>query len=944
MRRKTFVCKLILMLTFATGVAFSQAPSGNSINTLISKINTYNGSMPVEKTFLQFDKPYYSIGDTAWFKGYLTTESIGYSPLSSRLYVELLNDSNAVVKRFVFPVAYGLTWGSIPLSKTYINEGTYTIRAYTSWMRNFGDDYFFKQSFYINNQGINTWLVNVNPTINSEGGKDNVKMAFKFTSLDDKTAGLRDMNLKILNGKKVLLRNTAQTAEDGTMTVDFNLPPQTTLKNLNVVAQDKLDKTKSVLIPISVNRPQDVDIQFMPESASLIESIPARVGFKAIGEDGKGINVQAVVYDNDHTELANITNLHHGIGTFDITPQPGKTYTAEVTLPDGAKKTVNLPAPLKTGSVLRVKNIMDKDTMTLSLYNTSEQATQGKYSIVGLSRGVVCYAATFAFSNNYFSTRVSKSLFPTGVAHFILLNAAQQPVNERITFINHNDNLKIELNTDAKTFSARDSIPVHITVKDATGKPVEGSFSMAVTDDNQVKEGSSASDNIVSHLLLSSDLKGYVEDPTYYFTHDEQAWKALDALLLTQGWIGYDLKKIDKPVKPEFDPEVDFSIKGTVTNLFNKPIASSKVLMLAKGSTNFVKDTVTNAEGRFAFNKLPQVDNTTFIISARKANGKVVNGGVSVDDKNETPAKSGTVTLLDPWNVNTDATVLNYIKSNKAYKETLDKQQYGVSGKLLNAVNVRDRALIKGSQSLNGPEGIDQTLTEDVLVNAGTKATLLDVLSTKITGFRESYYKDSSKQTNMEYFLKDKRLRFVFDGVDLDRFYEPFGGIPNEHHDYQKQYLDYILAQDILGVEVIYRANSSYNMRNLTNTADLLSASSTAGYGADYAYLEITTRAGNGPFIKRATGIYLYKPLPIAEYKQFYRPRYAVKNVPAKAVDLRSTIHWEPNIITQKDGTSTVSFYAADKPTHYTVILEGTDLKGRVGYQTQKITIGGNAQ
>jgi hypothetical protein len=262
---------------------------------------------------------------------------------------------------------------------------------------------------------------------------------------------------------------------------------------------------------------------------------------------------------------------------------------------------------------------------------------------------------------------------------------------------------------------------------------------------------------------------------------------------------------------------------------------------------------------------------------------------------------------------------------------------------LLRAVNVRDRALIKGSQNLNGADGTDQTITEDMMVDAG-KATLLDVIQSKVKGFRQGFYKDSSKQTNLEYFIKDKRVRFVFDGVDLDRFYEPFGGQANEHYEYQKQYLDYISAEDVLGVEVIYSQNGRYNSQNLTNTDDLLAATATGPRGSDYAYLEITTRAGNGPFVRRATGIYIYKPLPIAEYKQFYRPRYPVKNVPAKGADLRSTIHWEPNIITNKDGTSTISFYAADKPSHYTILLEGTDLNGHVGYTTKKITVGGNTQ
>jgi hypothetical protein len=941
MNKKIKVLKAIVLFSLFINSALAQAPSGiQGINGVISKINTYKAAMPGEKVFLHFDKPYYSTGDTIWFKGYLMGDGITYSALSSRLYVELLNDSNAVMKRFVFPVGLGLTWGNIPLKDSYVHEGTYTIRAYTNWQRNFGDDYYFKQSFYINNQGDNTWLINANPILTNTGGKNEVKLSMKFTSLDDRTAGLRDLQLKVVNGKKVLLRNTAQTGSDGSMNVDFTIPEKTNLKNLNIIAQDKLDRTRTALIPITVNRPQDVDVQFMPESGQLVVGVPSHVGFKAVGEDGKGINVQGTIFDNAHNEVCQISTLRYGLGTFDITPQPAATYTAELTLPGGEKKTVALPAPLKVGTALRIKNTIDKDTMVVSVYNTTEESLNGKYYLIGMSRWVVCFGASLSFNNNYFSTRIAKSLFPTGVVHFILLNWVQQPLNERVTFINHNDNLKIEVTTDGQSFTARDSIPLHFTVKDESGKPVVGSFSIAVTDDNQVKTENLSDNNIVSDLLLASDLKGYVENPSYYFEHNEASWKALDALLLTQGWVGFDPKKITQPIiKPIYDAETEFMVKGTVTNLFNKPVSNSSVMLLSKGQQNFFKDTTTNKDGKFVFRNFPPFEKTTFIISARNARGKVVNGGISVDEKNLAPVTSGTPVLLAPWNINPDTTVLNYVKLNKKYHTTLDKVLYGTTGRLLRSVDIKDRASIKGSQNLNGAGEADQTLTEEVLVNAG-RASLLDVITSKVKNFHTSFHKDSAKSMNLEYFIKDKRVRFVFDGVDLDRFYEPFGGQANEHYEYQKQYLDYISAEDILGVEVIYSNNARYNVVNLDNTDDLLAATATGPRGADYAYLEITTRAGNGPFIKRATGIYLYKPLPLAEYKQFYSPKYLVKNKADIGSDLRSTIYWEPNIITNKAGMAAKTFFAADKPTKYTIIIEGSDMNGQVGYQTKQISVG----
>jgi hypothetical protein len=958
---KIIITSLIIFLNLVCLSVLAQQSETN-MDTLVKKISAYNNLMPVEKVFLQLDKPYYSTDDTVWFKGYLMDPTITHSPLSSRLYIELLNDSNAVIKRYVFPVGFGLTWGCIPLDASYIRDGMYTIRAYTNWMRNFDDDYFFKRSFYVNNKGENTWLVNVHPELTKEGGKDNVKLGLNFLSLDGKTTGLHDMQLKVTNGKSILLRNTAQTDADGTMNINFTLP-QTNLKNLSITAQDKADKTHLALIPLVVNRAQDVDVQFMPEGGLLVASIPSHVGFKAVGEDGKGIAIHGTVYDNNHNQVAAINTVRYGIGTFDITPQPNTTYSAEIAIPGGAKKTVALPVPLKTGIILSVQNAMDKDTLALLLYNNKEESSKTKYYLIGMAGDEVRYAATLSLSSGYVKIKVAKSAFPTGVAHFILLNAQQQPINERITFINHNDGLNIDIKTDKQAFATRDSISVHIAVKDEQGKPVAGSFSMAVTDDNQVRSESIASDNIMSHLLLTSDLKGYVEDPSYYFQHSEDAWSALDALLLTQGWVGYDLKKINQPVKPVYDSETEFMVKGTVTNLFKKPLDKANVLLLSRGKQNFLKDTITNKDGKFVFANFPPIGKSTFVITAQNAKGKVINGGISIDEKNLAPvsANAASPVQLASWNVNTDSTLINYVKLNKSYHEILDKEVLSTTGRLLRAVTIKDRATIKGSQNLNSAEETDQTLTEDVMVNAG-KASLLDVITSKVKGFRTDYYKDRPARAdvrtsisnqkapqppampNLEYFIIDKRVHFVFDGIDLDKFYEPISGQQNEHSDFQKQYLENISAEDILGIEVNYSTSGAYNAKNLENTDELLAVSHAGRAGSDFAYIEITTRAGNGPFIQRANGIYIYKPLAIAEYKQFYKPLYPVKGAPRTYADLRSTIHWEPNIVTDKNGMSTVGFYAADKPSHYTIILEGSDMKGKVGYKIGQVTIGSASQ
>lgn len=925
---------LLFLVPFKPAKAQTQPPG---MQAIISKIDTFRNHLPAEKLYLQFDKPYYATGDTLWFKAYLLDQSLEYSPLSSRLYVELLSDSGKVVRRIAAPMSLGISWGNLALND--MREGLYTLRAYTNWMRNFGSDYFFTRSFYVANPQKQNWLVNASSTLGSSQGKSVVKTDIRFTALNDQPVGLQDLQLRVMDGKRVIYKGDAKPSADGSLSVSYPLPDKGAVKNLTLVTQERSGAKRSAAIPIRINRAGDIDLQFMPEGGYMVAGLPAHMGFKAVGEDGRGVEISGkIVNTATGDEVTEFHTLHKGMGLFDLAPQPGDSYLAKITLPDGQTRDVPLPPVKPSGTSVRIRNNAERDTLDVFVLLTADQLKPGTYNyLVGQSRGTVCFAASVPASRPYVTIHVAKNLFPTGLAHFTLLNSANQPLNERITFINHNDNLKVGIEAGRK-FAPHDSIPLNITVSDAAGKPVVGSFSVAVTDDAQVKADSSSDDNIFAHMLLTSDLKGYVEEPGYYFGGSKASWQALDALLITQGWIGYDWTAImGNPPKPAFVPEYQYMVSGKVTNILGKPIAKAEVLLLSKGKYNFFKDTTTNAEGRFLFKKFPPIDSVTFVLEAVNSRHKVINSGITMDDSQAPAVDAKLLPLAQPWYINSSAEQINYAKTNPQYHNQLEKAQYGPQGKILSQVTVRDRAIVKGSANLNGAGEADQVIDEETIVNAN-KMTLGDLLEQKVQGFRVGYPPKSNERI---YFLKDKRVHFVFDGVDINRYFQPIeGGPPEQLYYYIKQYLDYFTAEDIKGIEVLYslRYASPYNIRNLS-VEEILAENPAGGRGAATAAIEITTRAGNGPFSARATGIYVYKPMLITMPKQFYRPRYTAGKT-FQYADLRSTIHWDPAVVTDKEGRAKVSFYAADKPTTYTIILQGSDLNGKLGYQTGKVTIG----
>jgi hypothetical protein len=888
------------------------AQSGPLKDSLL-KITTASDSSiknnPPEKIYLQFDKPYYAVGDTLWFKVYLfSVPTMALSAKSGIMYVDIANDSNTFIKQYRLPVKDGISWGNISVSE--FPPGNYTLRAYTSWMRNFGTDCFFYKRFMVADDKEQTWLANSQTTASTTNGQLIANVKLQLSDMNKTAVADKPLQLEVMAGSHHLYKQNAQTDPKGMLDVNFKVPEKAT--GLNLVAHDEQNGNK-IVIPVNLNRAEHDDVQFLPEGGNLVAGLLAHIGFKAIGEDGKGINITGVIVDKNQKQVAAFQSLHNGMGSFDLMVQPGESYTAKVNLP-GMVKEYPLPVIKNTGTVLRVVNPADKDSVTVSLSATNDLIQSGEsYFLIGKSRGIICYAAVLNFKDGMVRRKIAKQLFPSGITHFILTNTKGQPLNERLVFVDHKDNLHVELETDKPAYAPHDSVAVRIKVTDNSGTPVAGNFSLAVTDDAQVKQDSLNSENIITRLLLTTDLKGYVEQPGYYLrTKTDEAWQASDNLLLTQGWVSYDWQA-DKQ-HPAFAAEDEFEIKGQVQNAFNKPLKATNVTLLSKTPV-FVRDTLTDKDGRFTFRNFPVIDTPAFIIKAVNRHDKSFNVGIVMDNVKPLPFVKPSGAAIQPWYIGSDTALLNAAKNNR----TRSQQVYlDPNAHLLKEVNITAKKIIKDSQNLNGPGNADLVLDEKDMIKAGKK-NWLDIFQENIKGFREGPYG--------YYFIEDKYVSLIVDGV---RF-SPIGIITvGDYVEAVKNYLQSNNAEDIKGVEVM--VSSKYYgdyMRRFFPFAPPV-----------FAFIEITTRSGKGPVLTVNTpGIYLYKPLALSWPKQFYKPKYDVDDTVKHLPDTRSTIDWEPNLITDKDGNASVFFYSADKPASYTLIIEGTDGNGNLGYQESKITI-----
>lgn len=925
--KKTFLrllsiinCYIFMMLLWQGNALAQNKPTG--VKDIVSKIDQYQLRLPSEKLHVVLDKPNYFAGDTLWFKVFLVNASNRQpSLISNKVYVELINDSSRVTDRLIIPVVNGLCEGDFKLPPKGLTDGGYTLRAYTNWMQNFGEELFFHKRFYIGDDGKNNWLISEQHSVKTTADGKEVTLAVQLNDAKNSPVMYTDVQLQLLTGNKTIFKKAFITSDQGTFKTSWILPANADTRNLKLMLQNSADKKSRQSFPFYPGgETQNIDVQFMPEGGNMIAGLLNKIALKAIGEDGMGINVSGIIVDSKNREVGEFKSAHNGMGNFRMVPLSNEVYRAQVKY-GGNIKTVTLPRVNEKGIGFRIDNISKADTINIYITTTADIAAQNKtYTLLSQAKDTVYFGTAFSLNKGYYNVSLPKSKFATGIVNFTIIDEAGTPVNERKIFIDRHDRLTVSPVAHKLIYQPKDSVAIAVTVLNPDGTPARNSaFTAAVTDDAQVKTAAYGS-NILSSMLLASELKGNIEEPGWYFAgNNVETIPALDDLLLTQGWTGFNWDNLTQPIKePRFLPETGNMLSGSLYGMFKKPIDKAKVtLLVSNKETVMVMDTVSGKDGRFIFDNIPYLDSAIYTVKVNNKKGKTFGGEVVVDEIKQASKMPLYTNPLMPWFVNTDNTLLKYYENNTANKQASEKISLGdIKGTLLGEVKVNAKRTTT-LKDANGDEinFYDALIDEKQLIKAG-RLDLYDYLMNNVKRFKVISGYRGNPNSN---FLMDGNplIWIIIDNVNIAQYYM-MSNTPNNHFNFLKSYMTRLLAADVKQM-VIYH---TYNWA----LKDVV------------AYLVIQTRGGNGPSTGSPSGIYVYRPDPAYKARQFYKPRYAVNNTYDSQVN-RTTIHWEPNLITDENGKATLSFYAADKPSTYTVNLEGTDMMGHFGVQTLKLKV-----
>ncbi|MEJ5994903.1 TonB-dependent receptor plug domain-containing protein [Pedobacter sp. Du54] len=857
---------------------------------LLKRLEEFTKKYPQEKVYLHLDKPYYAIGDDIWFKAYvLDARTSAPTTLSKILYVELFDEKDSLRKQLKVPMQIGISWGNFKLADT-LSEGNYRIRAYTQLMRNAGPDFFFDKTIKIGNSWANKVFVKTDYIFIQDGTTEKVKSTLNFSDNDGKPYANIDVNYVVELSARTITKGKTTTNENGEISIPIVNTQPNLYKSGKITAILTLPNKQQItkIIPLKTTS-TTIDVQFFPESGSFIQGLPNKVAFKAVNAQGKGEDIKGVIIDNEGTEITDFESSYLGMGSFYLNPLANKPYQAKIKFKNGSEKIINLPKTESSGYVLSI-NTNDTAKVAIKILLTDDLIGKGTLNLLAQKNGNIYFSMKVPTAKNIAIASLPKAELPSGIVTLTLFNAENIPVAERLVFIdNALDKINISGSNLSESYSKRELMNLDFLGTN-NNKPTQASFSVAVTNASIVAPDLENESNIFTSLLLTSDLKGYVEKPNHYFmNNDAKTRTALDHLLLTQGWRKINWQAVNSSqMVNNFKPETSLRISGTITTNGGKPVPNGKVSLFSSSKGLFAIDTLTDANGRFNFDNLEFPDSVRFIVQARNQKGKrdvlikldVVPGQLITPNKN-----------MADIEVNVNDELKNYLAGSDDYFNELTKR--GMLNRTIQLKKVEiigQKKQVENSSNLNGAGHADAVITAKDLENVTLLSTYLMGRIAGITVRNGQAYSRQSANP----------MAIVLDGMNMQDFT-----------------LDDINVFDIESVEV------------------LKSIGNTAIYGArgGNGVLVINTKRGGGSLTSvYSPGIITYSPKGYAPSKLFYSPRYDIK--PDPKPDLRTTIYWNPSIVSDKDGKFKFDYFNADSPGLYRVVIEGIDLFGNLARKT----------
>lgn len=890
---------LIIAVFFMIITAQVFAQDTISINQIVERSQKLIEEYPSEKVYLHFDKPYYAVGDTIWFKAYVANGQDLPSDLSKVLYVDLITSKDSLFKAMRLPVVNTSAYGSLVLDPAIYKSGNYRVRAYTYWMLNFSDEYFYSKNIAIGNAINKDIVTHISLNGRNPDNSPTIDAKIVYKDSDGNPLANKKISWNLISKFENIGRGRETTDATGAISIKLSAELKAALDTgiLETILEMATDKLINSRFPLK-NAFAEADIQFFPEGGELLADIKNNIAFKAIQEKGQGLDVKGEIIDNTGKVISTIKSEHLGMGEFILKPEEGKTYKAQLSFSNGLSKTVPLPLAKKSGIVVTVlsatpTNFFIQISSNPSFFNANHDKN---FYLIARSKGVICFAAQTSLVTINIGASIPKNKFPEGLIQLTLFNNKGEPLSERLVFNRQMDVAKLNISTDKKAYGPRQAVKMTVNAK-TRSVPVQGNFSVSVINETKVPYPEDDETTIFSSFLLSSELGGYIEKPNYYFNQtNEKKLADLDLLMLTQGYRKFSYEYIIKGTEPVISllPERGIEFSGILRSSNGMPVSKGS-LKLVVPENRYYAETTTNLKGEFKFEKVDITDSSEATISARSSNAA----------RNMMIMLNGTAFPTAGKNINAPDINLNIDSALAPYLEN-SKRQYRMATQMLQEVVVKSTAIRRASHNdypaLSGLSAQpDYFIDSDRFKDCPVLLTCLQSAAMGLTYAENNFYVTRVYNSGLR--------------VPVQVFHN---GMPIE-----TTFLNNINPADVDNIEIFLKDELGMVNRLYNTNGILVINSKKAPKGTAVSAEELKK-------LFPQSNILTFTPQGYIKKKEFYTPKYLSAESKTTGVDFRSTVYWNPRVFTDEAGNMAFEFYNGDNRGTYKATVEGTDIDGNL--------------
>lgn len=626
-------------------------------------------------------------------------------------------------------------------------------------------------------------------------------------------------------------------------------------------------------------------IQFFPEGGNMVYGLNNTVAFKLTDVYGKGIQGKGIIVNEKNETIVSFETGRFGMGTFSFNPVKENKYHAIIQL-NNKTITAQLPKIYNNGWTLHVTDQGNKLLVNVA----TNVETEHHVFLFAQTRDSIRFAKMQPLNNSSANFIINKSELGEGISQLTLFNEEKQPVCERLYFKKPTDLLQIKLNGFQLHYGARKKVNINVLTSDTNGQPLNADMSVAVYLIDSLQPEQEI--NLLNYLWLSSDIKGTVESPQYYFENSgADVDKAMDNLMMTQGWRRFKWEDVLKNTKPSFTflPEYEgHIITGKLSpKIAGLPDTGINVYLSVPGKNFKFSNSVSSASGYLRFNVEKFYGSHEIIAETNIADS---NYRIFIDNPfSEKYAESG----IQPFILT--PTLTNNILVRSIGAQAQNSYQPEKEEKFVLP------ALYDSTTSFGLPS---KTYYLDAYKRFPTMEEVMReyVKEVHVKKRDNNFHYEVSNDPDLSYFAEDPLV--LIDGVPV--------------FDINK-----IIDVDPLKIKKIDITTQRFFMGRQQYNGIV----SYSTYNDDL----------DGYRLDPNTLVTEYEGLQLE--REFYSPQYeTASQVSGRIPDYRNVLYWSPHLKTV-NGKEDISFYTSDIPGKYIVFIQGISNSGLAGFTTTTFTI-----